>query len=119
MDYGLEDILVAISLFILAALCEIGGGWLVWKWRRENWNLLSFIAGIAILALYGIIPTLQRLPFSRTYAAYGGFFVALSLLWGWAFDAQVPDRWDILGSVVAVGGVFVIMFAPREGNMHG
>ena len=95
----------SLSLFILAGLCEIGGGWLVWQWIREgrpwSWGLL----GGLVLCLYGVIPTFQPAHFGRVYAAYGGFFIVLSLLWGWIFDGNRPDRFDVIGAAVSLVGV--------------
>ena len=91
----------SIALFVAAGVCEIGGGWLVWKWMRDHkpgwWGLL----GGLVLVLYGIIPTLQTSHFGRIYAVYGGFFIALSLLWGWGIDGDQPDRADIAGAGIA------------------
>src|SRR5262245_66637606 len=82
----------SVVLFVLAGLCEIGGGWLVWQWLREGRPAGWGLVGAAILVLYGVIPTLQPAPFGRTYATYAGFFIVLSLLWGWALDRSVPDQ---------------------------
>jgi small multidrug resistance family-3 protein len=72
------------------------------------------LSGSLILVAYGIIPTLQDNDFGRIYAVYGGFFIVLSFLWGWAFDGNRPDRWDLIGSAIALAGVCFIMFMPRE-----
>jgi small multidrug resistance family-3 protein len=103
----------SLSLFILAGLCEIGGGWLVWQWLREGRGLSWGILGGAILILYGIVPTFQPAHFGRVYAAYGGFFIVLSLLWGWTFDRNIPDRFDVIGAIVSLAGVCIIMYWPR------
>ena len=108
-----ERIVTSVALFVLAGLCEIGGGYLVWLWLREGRSALLGVAGAAILVAYGVVPTLQAAPFSRVYAAYGGVFIVLSLLWGWAFGRQVPDRFDLLGGLVCLVGVALIMYAPR------
>ncbi len=63
--------------------------------------------------LYGIIPTLQPAGFGRVYAAYGGVFIAMSILWGWKVDGIAPDRFDIVGGALALVGVGVIMYWPR------
>jgi len=103
----------SVVLFVLAGLCEIGGGWLMWQWLRGGRPAPWGVAGAAVLVLYGIVPTLQPASFGRTYATYGGFFIALSLLWGWAMDGSVPDRFDVTGAAIALGGVGVIMYWPR------
>ena len=73
---------VSLGLFVLAGLCEIGGGYLMWLTLREGWHWRYAIGGAAILVLYGVVPTLQPASFGRVYAAYGGWFVVLSILWG-------------------------------------
>ena len=109
----LADVLVSIALFIAAGVLEIGGGWFVWKWRKDHWHWAFFVLGSFILIAYGIVPTLQDQVFGRTYATYGGFFIILSLLWGWAFDGSRPDKWDLIGSAIAIAGVCLIMYGPR------
>ena len=105
---------ISLGLFVLAGLCEIGGGYLVWIWFREGRSLGYAIAGAAILILYGIIPTYQTAHFGRVYAAYGGMFIVLSLLWGWAMDGMTPDRFDTMGAALCLVGMGVIMYAPRD-----
>jgi small multidrug resistance family-3 protein len=86
---------------------------LIWKWLRDDrptwWGLL----GGVVLILYGIIPTLQASHFGRVYAVYGGFFIVLSLFWGWYFDGNRPDRADVIGAAIALVGVSVMMYWPR------
>ncbi|EQA45126.1 integral membrane protein, PF02694 family [Leptospira broomii serovar Hurstbridge str. 5399] len=101
-------------IFILAGLCEIGGGYLVWLWYRDNKSLVLGIFGFIILALYGIIATFQPANFARTYATYGGIFIVMSLIWAWKFDNFVPNKYDLIGAIVALIGVFIIYFSPRE-----
>jgi small multidrug resistance family-3 protein len=69
--------------------------------------------GAAILALYGIIPTFQPANFGRVYAAYGGIFIVLSILWGWQIGKITPDKFDLIGGFIALIGVTVIMYWPR------
>ncbi|MCC6958446.1 MAG: YnfA family protein [Dehalococcoidia bacterium] len=105
----------AVLLFALAGLAEIGGGYLVWRWLREDAVLWVGLVGALILVLYGVIPTWQDEDrFGRVYAAYGGVFVVLSLLWGWWLDGTRPDRFDVLGAAIVSTGVGVIFFAPRS-----
>jgi small multidrug resistance family-3 protein len=105
----------SILYFVLAGLCEIGGGYLVWLWLREGKSIWLAVVGAVVLVLYGVVPTLQPANFGRVYAAYGGVFVALSILWGWQVDKIRPDRFDIIGGLVALAGVAIIMYAPRPG----
>ena len=109
-----SHLIQSLTLFILAGLCEIGGGWLVWKWMRDSKPSWWGLAGAGVLIVYGIIPTLQTSHFGRVYAAYGGFFIVLSLLWGWVFDGNRPDAADVIGSVIALIGVVLMMYWPRE-----
>ncbi len=109
----LTQISKSLFYFVLAGLCEIGGGYLIWLWLREGKNVLFALAGSVILIIYGIIPTLQPAHFGRVYAAYGGVFIILSILWGWQIDKIAPDRFDIIGGLIALMGVGVIMFWPR------
>ncbi|MBF4621277.1 YnfA family protein [Clavibacter sp. VKM Ac-2542] len=107
-------LLRTVILFALAAVAEIGGAWLVWQAVREGkpW----WWAGLGVMALgaYGFIATLQAdASFGRILEAYGGVFVAGSLVWGAVVDGYRPDRWDVIGAVVCLLGVAVIMFGPR------
>lgn len=105
----------AISLFILAGLAEIGGGYLIWLWLRESKPLWYGVVGGLILVIYGVIPTLQKFPsFGRVYAAYGGVFIILSILWGWAIDEKTPDLYDWAGSLICMVGVSLILWGPRN-----
>jgi small multidrug resistance family-3 protein len=107
--------LIAKSMcyFILAGLCEIGGGYLIWLWVREGRSIWLAAIGALVLVFYGVIPTLQPANFGRVYAAYGGVFIVLAALWGWQIDKIQPDKFDVLGGCVALAGVAIIMFAPR------
>jgi small multidrug resistance family-3 protein len=104
----------SLALFVAAGLAEVGGGYLVWRWLRDGRGVLVGLLGGAALFLYGVIPTYQTESFGRTYAAYGGFFVALSLLWGWGIDGRRPDTPDVVGALICLAGVGVIMYWPRS-----
>jgi small multidrug resistance family-3 protein len=107
-------VLRSILLFVLAAVAEIGGAWMVWQGVREHRGLAWIGAGIAALAAYGFVATFQDDPnFGRILAAYGGVFVVGSLAWGMALDRFRPDRYDIIGALICLTGVAVIMYAPR------
>jgi small multidrug resistance family-3 protein len=106
---------ISIVLFIAAGLAEIGGGYLVWLWLKESKPLWYGIVGSIILVAYGIIPTLQTFPsFGRVYAAYGGVFVVLAVLWGWLIDKKSPDINDWLGATVCLIVVSIMLWAPRS-----
>jgi small multidrug resistance family-3 protein len=79
-------------LFVLAGLSEISGGYLVWQWWRAGAHWGAGVVGALVLVLYGIVPTYQPAHFGRVYSAYGGWFVVLSMLWGWSVDRVPPDR---------------------------
>lgn len=104
----------SVVLFAVAALFEIGGAWLIWQAIREHRGWLWAGLGVVALGAYGFVATLQPdAHFGRILAAYGGVFVAGSLLWGMAFDGFRPDRWDVAGAAICLLGVVVIMYAPR------
>ncbi|MFZ6011667.1 MAG: YnfA family protein [Bacteroidota bacterium] len=107
-------ILKSISMFILAGLCEIGGGYLVWLTLREGKPWWVGALGGLILICYGVVATWQPANFGRVYAAYGGIFIVMSTMWGWKIDNVVPDRYDLIGGAVALVGMLIIMYAPRS-----
>lgn len=106
-------VVASVGLFVLAALLEIGGGYLVWQWLREGAAVWVGLLGGVVLALYGVVPTLQPAHFGRVYAAYGGVFVVASLLWGWGIDGNTPDPPDVVGGLLCIAGVTVLMYWPR------
>ncbi|MBP2030813.1 small multidrug resistance family-3 protein [Methanohalophilus levihalophilus] len=107
------DTKVSISLFFLASLFEIGGGYLIWLWLRENKRLVVGLLGGLLLSIYGIISTLQPAHFGRVHAAHGGIFIVLSILWGAFVEKENPDRYEMIGALIALIGVFVIFYTPR------
>jgi small multidrug resistance family-3 protein len=107
-------VLRSIVLFVLAAVLEIGGAWLIWQGVRADRGWIFIGAGIVALGLYGFVATLQPdADFGRILAAYGGVFVAGSLAWGMVADGYRPDRYDIIGALLCLAGVGVIMYSPR------
>ena len=107
-------LLLIVGLFVLAGLCEIGGGYLVWGWMREHRPVAWALIGALVLAAYGVVAALQPISeFGRVYAAYGGVFIALALLWGVLVDGFRPDRWDLLGASICMVGVLVMVGPPR------
>lgn len=109
------SIVSAIVLFVFAGLAEIGGGYLIWLWLREGKPFYWGIVGGILLAIYGVIAAFQSFPsFGRVYAAYGGVFIILSVLWGWGIDKKSPDLYDWVGASLCLVGASIILFAPRH-----
>jgi small multidrug resistance family-3 protein len=105
----------SVGLFVLAALAEIGGVWLVWQAVREHRGWLFAAAGVLALAGYGFVASAQPdQHFGRVLAAYGGVFVAGSLAWGVVVDGFRPSRFDVAGAAVCLVGVALIMYGPRN-----
>jgi small multidrug resistance family-3 protein len=106
-------IIKALGCFLLAAVFELSGAYLIWQWWRNQRPLWLAAAAAAILVLYGIVNTFQSANFGRSYAAYGGVFICMALLWGWQIDGNKPDVYDLTGAGLCLVGMSVIMFAPR------
>ncbi len=109
------ELLKSIFYFVLAGLFEIGGGYLIWLWLRDGKNIWYGLIGAIDLIIYGVIPTLQppSANFGRVYAAYGGIFIVLSIIWVWKVDNVLPDKFDLIGGFIALIGVLIIMYYPR------
>jgi small multidrug resistance family-3 protein len=104
----------SLLLFVVAAVAEIGGAWLVWQGVREHRGIAWIGAGVVALGAYGFVATRQPdANFGRILAAYGGIFVVGSLAWGKVVDGFKPDRFDLVGAAVCLVGVGIIMYAPR------
>lgn len=106
-------VLKTLCLFIVTAVAEIVGCYLPYLWLKHGasrWVLLP--AALSLSAFAGLLP-LHPGSAGRTYAAYGGVYVAVALLWLWLIDGQRPDRWDVVGVAVTVIGMSIIAFAPR------
>jgi len=105
-----------IAIYLLAALTEIGGCFAFWAWLRLGKSALWLLPGMASLALFAWALTRIDADFAgRAYAAYGGVYIAASLLWLWFVEGTRPDRWDGLGAAICVLGAMVILFGPRGG----
>ena len=113
-NYNLIFIVSTFGLFIVAAIAEIGGGYLVWLWLRERKKVIIGLVGGIILFVYGIIPTLQPSNFGRVYAAYGGIFVVMAIIWGLVVDKKRPDRFEIIGGFIVLLGAIIIFYTPRQ-----
>jgi small multidrug resistance family-3 protein len=111
-----KKISITLLFFFIAGLCEIGGGYLVWLWLRDGMSWILGALGGFVLFLYGVVPTFQPSHFHRIYAAYGGIFIVMALIWDWIVEGIAPDRFDIIGAAIALAGVAIIFYIPRKGE---
>jgi small multidrug resistance family-3 protein len=107
-------ILKTTFIFILAGICEIGGGYLVWLWVKQGKPAWYAIAGSVVLIMYGFVATLQPANFARVYATYGGYFIIMSMIWSTVFDKFTPDKYDIIGALIVILGISIIYYGPRS-----
>ena len=107
-------ILKSLVVFAISGVCEIGGGYLVWFWLNEDKPRWYGLLGGFALALYGVVATFQTMAFARAYAIYGGVFIVMSFAWAYKFDNFRPDKFDMIGAAIALLGVCIICFAPRN-----
>ena len=112
----MKTVVSSLLLFVIAGLLEIGGGYLVWLWLRNDFSWTLGALGGFVLFLYGIVPTFQKTNFHRVYAAYGGVFIVMSVFWGWLIDGIMPDNYDVIGTIIAVIGILIIFYYPRKGE---
>lgn len=105
----MSGLLRAGVLFSLTALAEIVGCYLPYLWLRKNQSVLLLIPGAVSLAVFAWLLTLHPTGAGRTYAAYGGVYVFVALLWMWRVEGQQPTRWDCVGAVVAIVGMAIIV----------
>jgi len=106
--------MTSIAAYVGAAFAEIAGCFAFWAWLRLDRSGLWLIPGIGSLALFAWLLTLVDSPAAgRAYAAYGGVYIAASLLWLWAIEGIRPDRWDLLGATICLAGAALILFGPR------
>ncbi len=101
--------------YVGAALAEIAGCFAFWAWLRQGQSILWLIPGMVALALFAWLLTLADVEHAgRTYAAYGGVYIASALAWLWAVERVRPDRWDMVGLLVCLVGAAIILFGPRQ-----
>jgi small multidrug resistance family-3 protein len=106
--------MTSLAVFALTALLEIAGCFAFWAWARQSASSYWLIAGIVALAAFAWLLTRIDTEFAgRAYAAYGGIYIAASLLWLWAFEGVRPDRWDVAGGAICVAGALLILHGPR------
>ena len=106
-------VLRTLGLFVATALAELVGCYLPYLWLRKQQSPLLIAPAALSLSLFVWLLTLHPTSAGRTYAAYGGVYVATALAWLWLVDGQRPDRWDLTGGAVALAGMAIIAFTPR------
>lgn len=100
--------------FIGAALAEIAGCFAFWAWLRLGKSAWWLIPGMLSLGLFAYLLTLIESEHAgRAYAAYGGVYITAALFWLWLVEGMRPDRWDLIGAAVCLGGAGIILFGPR------
>lgn len=103
-----------LMAYAIAAVAEIGGCFAFWAVLRLNKPLWWLAPGVALLLLFAWALTwVESEAAGRTYAAYGGVYIAAALLWLWLVESVRPDRWDIVGAALCLIGAAVILAAPR------
>jgi len=101
-------------VYVAAAIAEIAGCFSFWAWLRLEKSVWWLVPGIASLALFAYLLTFAETEMAgRAYAAYGGIYIAASLVWLWAAEQHPPDRWDMIGAAVCLTGMAIILFGPR------
>ncbi|MEN3754715.1 YnfA family protein [Mangrovibacter sp. SLW1] len=105
--------LKTILIFLLTALAEIVGCYLPYLWLREGKSAWLLLPAAFSLALFSWLLTLHPTAAGRVYAAYGGVYIFVAILWLWVVDGIKPTSWDFLGAAIALLGMSIIMFAPR------
>jgi len=105
---------MTFAVYAAAAVAEIAGCFAFWTWLREGRSALWIVPGTVSLAIFALLLTRIESDFAgRAFAAYGGVYIAASLVWLWLVEGRVPDRWDLAGATLCVAGGAVILFGPR------
>ena len=103
-----------VVIYIMAAVAEIGGCFAFWTWLRFGRSPLWGIVGTVSLIIFGVLLTRSEVAFAgRAYAAYGGVYIATSLLWLFVIERVIPDRWDMIGAGICLVGAAFILWGPR------
>ena len=106
--------MMSIAIYVAAGLAEIAGCFAFWAWLKLDRSVWWLVPGALSLGLFAYLLTLvDSAAAGRAYAAYGGIYIALSILWLWIVEGARPDRWDLTGATICVAGAAIILFAPR------
>jgi small multidrug resistance family-3 protein len=113
-DPGRKGAKLSAIVFPIAAFFEIAGCFAVWSVVRLGASALWLVPGVVSLVLFAWVLTLSdSAAAGRAFAAYGGVYVAASLVWLWAVEGRMPDRWDLMGAALCVAGAAVVLYGPR------
>jgi small multidrug resistance family-3 protein len=105
------DVAKTFAIYIAAALGELGGTYCYWRWLKEKGPVWLPVLGLVALLGYAVIQTYQpESRYGRVYAAYAGIFLVGAMAWGWLIDGNAPDRFDVIGGVIALVGVVVVLY---------
>ncbi|RZU38527.1 small multidrug resistance family-3 protein [Fluviicoccus keumensis] len=100
-------------LYVATALAEIIGCYLPWLWLKGGKPVWLLLPAALSLALFAWLLTLHEAAAGRVYAAYGGVYIAVAIVWLWGVDGIKPNAWDVTGVAVALAGMAIIAFQPR------
>ncbi|MBN9070685.1 MAG: YnfA family protein [Rhizobiales bacterium] len=105
---------MTVVLYVAAALAEIAGCFAFWAWWRLDRSALWLLPGLFSLALFAwLLAMVDSAAAGRAYAAYGGVYIAASLVWLWLAEGVRPDHWDMIGAAICLTGAAVIPAMPR------
>ncbi|MGQ7246189.1 YnfA family protein [Halomonas sp. V046] len=108
------SVVMTFAIYALAAVAEIAGCFAVWRWWRADASAWWLLPGLVSLAAFAWLLSLSDSEFAgRAFAAYGGVYIVASLVWLWAVEQRLPDRWDLLGGGLCLAGAAIILLAPR------
>ena len=109
------ELLKAFALFVATAIAEIIGCYLPYLWLKKNGSAWLLLPAALSLALFAWLLTLHPTAAGRVYAAYGGIYIGVAIVWLWLVDGQKPTSWDLAGAAIAIAGMTIIVLAPRPG----
>ena len=107
------ELLKVLALFIATALAEIVGCYLPWLWLKKGGSVWLLLPAAVSLAAFAWLLTLHEAASGRVYAAYGGMYISVAILWLWTVDGIRPSAWDVAGVVVTLAGMSIIAFQPK------
>ena len=110
----MKNMFLTTGLFMVTAVAEIAGCYLPYLWLRGRASVWILVPAALLLALFVWLLTLHPANAGRVYAAYGGVYIAVALAWLWLVDGVRPHIWDAIGAAIAIAGMAIIMFAPRD-----